>query len=375
MKTSVMNNRITNFIGIFLLWILCLFLLPHAKVWAQTTTTNADWILPEDENGPAMWGIEDGIVFSLWPSAVEPNSGGPRGLLRIGHNFEGETFLINFIAVEPVVDGEIEFSEISPSRVDGKVGKLMWASDSENPGRYRSEANTRGIITNPDPEQPDVEQLSLYIFMEKFLHGAHPYLKITIRSDRPQEMGLEIFDHEDSAQMDRCVLTATMGNYSRVRQLYLKNQVVDSRELYDEYDDIHFIEEEGYPAEELLKDENGDFIAIAASNESFSELSSWPQENKYYGKHWWRYRPFYKVTQYWRKSGSDYDSSLHVRVNGRAKYYSGSDIDPSDYVDIPGGVSFENFEMRENYYPGQKFYFGITRKSPQEMDVNLPESP
>src|SRR5699024_5858709 len=234
-----------------------------------------DWILPEDDNSPSVWGIQGGIVFSLWPHPVEPGIGGPRGLIRIGHNFKGKTYMINFISVEPVVNGEMEFSEISPSRVDNKIGKFMWAGNSEEPGRFRPKAITRGNITHPDPGQPDIEQLSLYIFIEKFLNGAHPYLKVTIRSDRPEEIGLQIFHHEDSAPTQRCVLTATMGNYSRVRLLYLKDRVVDSRELYQGYNDIHFVEEEGYPADQLLRNKHGDFIAMADSDESFSELSSW----------------------------------------------------------------------------------------------------
>lgn len=335
-----------------------------------------DWILPADETSPARWGIRDGLVFSLWPTRVgsdlEGTTGGPRGLIRIGYNFKDATYLINFIAVEPIVDGDIEFSEISPSRVDEKVGKLMWAGDDdEEPGRYSPTAITRGTITHPDPEDPEVQELSLYVFMEKFLSGAHPYLRITLRNDRREEIGLQVFHQDGSVAMERCTLTATMGNYSRVRLLYLKDRVVDARELYEGYEDVHFVEKEGYPADELLRDSNGDIIAMVEPSESFSELASWPQESKYYDKRWWRYRPFFKVTQYWRKEGERYDPSLQVRVNGRGKYYSGSAIDPAAYVDIPGGLSFENFEMREAYYPGQKFYFGMTRQEPGEMDVYL----
>lgn len=334
-----------------------------------------DWILPADGTSPALWGIRDGIIFSLWPTAVGSNlegtTGGPRGLIRVGYNFKDASYLINFIAVEPIVDGDIEFSEISPSLVDEKLGKVMWAGDSDEPGRYYPSAITRGTITRPDPERPDVQELSLYIFMEKFLSGAHPYLRITLRNDRREEIGLEVFHQDGSVSMERCTLTATMGNYSRVRYLYLRDRVVDARELYRGYDDVHFVEKESYPVEELLRDGNGDIIAIVEPSESFSELASWPQETKYYDKRWWRYRPFFKVTQYWRKEAESYDPSLRVRVNGRGKYYSGSAIDPEAYVDIPGGLSFENFEMREDYYPGQKFYFGITRQKPSEMNVDL----
>jgi hypothetical protein len=251
-------------------------------------------------------------------------------------------------------------------RVDGRWGKLMWAGDNESPGKFYPYALTRGTITNPDPENPEVEQLSFYIFMEKFLNGAHPYLKVTIRNDRSEEIGFEIFHHEGSAPMDRCALTATMGNYARVRLLYLKDQVIDSRELYEGYDEIDFIEKEGYSAENMLQDDSGDLIVVAASNESFEELSSWPQREEYFQKWNWRYRPFFKVSQYWRKAG-EYDPSLHVRVNGRARYWGGGSRNKEAYVAIPGGPSFENFELREKYYPGQKFYFGMSRKTPEEI--------
>lgn len=355
-----------------ILWgfISCLLLFQE-KAGAQTSSSETEWIRPVDEKSPAVWGIRNGIVVGLWPSAIETarsgTSGGPRGLLRVGYEFKGNIYKINFIAIEPVVDGEMEFSEISPSRVDGKWGKLMWAAENDDPGRFYPSAITRGTITNPDPDHPEVEQLSLYVFMEQFVNGAHPYLKLTIRNDRPEEIGLEIFHQEGSAPMERCALTATMGNYARVRLLYLKDQIVDSRELYQGYDDIHFIEKEGYPAEQMLRDKHGNFIVLAATNESFSALSSWPQDPRYYERWSWRYRPFFKVTQYWRKDSSRYDPSLHVRVNGRARYWSGGSQHKRDYVKIPGGPAFENFELREKYYPGQKFYFGITRKVPEDM--------
>jgi hypothetical protein len=364
-----MCNRFIRHIYSLLL-ILTLVIL-QGKAVAQPSSSDNEWIRPVDRKDAAVWGIRNGIVVGLWPSTIEVgkrgSDGGPRGLLRIGYEFKGRIYHINYIAIEPVVNGEMEFSEISPSRIDNKWGKFMWAGDNENPGKFHPNALTRGTITHPDPEKPDVEQLSFYIFMEQFLNGAHPYLKVTIRSDRPEEMGLEIFDHEGSAAMERCALTATMGNYARVRLLYLKNQVVDSRELYNEYDDIDFIEKQGYPADRMLTDENGDFIVMAATNETFEELSSWPQREEYYQKWNWRYRPFFKVTQYWRKESDNYDPSLHVRVNGRARYWGGGSRNKRDYVAIPGGPSFENFELREKYYQGQKFYFGMSRKTPEEI--------
>jgi len=353
----------------FLLAALVFFITKKSE--AQTASENIKWIRPVNEKSPSVWGIHNGIVFGLWPfdieSADEKKEGGPRGLIRVGYEYMGHIDKINFIAVEPVVNGKMEFSEISPSRADNKWGKLMWASDSANAGRYYPSAISRGVITHPDAEHPDVEQLSVYVFMEQFLNGAHPYLKISIRSDKPEELCFEIFNQQNSATMQRCALTATMGNYSRLRLLYLKNKIVHAGELYSGFDGIDFIEKEAYPANELLRDKNDDYIALAETNESFSSLSSWPQQAEYYKRWSWRYRPFFKLTQYWRKEKNQADTSLHVRVNGRAKYWSGGSSNKNDYINIPGGVAFENFEMREKYFSGEKFYFGLSRKTPAEI--------
>jgi hypothetical protein len=250
------------------------FILPASGYALQadsTRETMVDWIRPADARSPSVWGIRGGIVFSLWPHDVEtgwPDSRiRPRGLIRIGYEQDGLVYLINFVAVEPVVDSAWEFSEISPSVVDGEWGKLMWVGDTEEPGKFAPHAITRGRITRPDPGNPDVEELSLYIFMEQFENAAHPYLKVTIRSDRPEEIGFEIFHHEGSAAMEWCALTATMGNYARARLLYLKDRVVDSRELYEGFDDIHFVEKSPYPVDELMRDPAGDVIALITTNE------------------------------------------------------------------------------------------------------------
>ena len=337
---------------------------------AQVLPQGPQWIRPDNENSKPIWGIRNGIVVGLWPASIEgtvPGSdGGPRGLLRIGYEFKGVVYLINFIAVEPVVNGEMEFSEVRPSRVDGKWGKLFWAGADSTAG-FQPYASTRGVVTHPDPLHPDIEELSLYVFMEQFLDGAYPYLKLSIRSDNPGELGLQIFNRDKSAVMERCALTATMGNYSRLRPLYLKDNVIDSRKLFSGYDDIGFDEKDSYPQGQMLRNKKGDPIVIAESNETFAELAAWPQQPAYLSGWSWRYRPFYKLTQYWRVDAGGYDPSLQVRLNGRAKYWGGESGDKSKYIPVPGGTAFENFELREKYYSGQKFYFGLSLKSAADL--------
>lgn len=322
-----------------------------------------NWIRPNHDTDAPVWGIKGGIVLALWPAAVEntakENIGGPRGLFRMGYERNGQVYLINFIAVEPVVDDKMEFSEISPSLVDNKWGKLMWAGADEKMSYYLPRANTRGVISHPVQGDNTIEELTFFIYMEKFQNGAHPYLKVSLRSDRPDEIGFQIFHHKNSAKMERCALTATMGNYTRARRLYLKNKVIKSEEIYADYDDIHFIEKEEYPVSQMMTDEQGNPIVVIDTNESFDTLSSWPSTLDYQTRSSWRYRPSFSVTQYWRK-GEKYDESLRVRVNGRRYYWAGGSKSRKDYIAIPGGPAFENFEIREKYYPGQQFYYGIS---------------
>jgi len=356
-----------------ILLLLDVVLLPAVIAAAQQPKPDSLWIQPADEKAPPVWGIHNGIVIGIWPAAIEKGyaggaTGGPRGLLRIGYEFMGTVYLINYIAVEPVVDDDMEFSEVSPSEVDGKWGKLFWAADDTVAGHFSPYASARGIVTHPDKMNPGVEELSLYVFMEKFTNGANPYLRLSIRSDRPGELGIEIFNCEKSAVMQRCALTATMGNYSRLRLLHLKNETIDSRNLFAGYDDIEFIEKKPYPAAQMLRDKEGDFLVAAEPNETFAELSAWPQQPAYLSRWRWRYRPFYKLSQYWRVSSVGTDSaSLQVRVNGRAKYWALESTNKKDYIDIPGGPAFENFELRENYHAGQKFYFGLSLKTAKEL--------
>jgi hypothetical protein len=338
---------------------------------AQKTSAPPQWIKPDIENSPPIWGIRNGMVVGLWPASLEGNAissdGGPRGLLRIGYEYKGSVYLINFIAVEPRVDGDMEFSEVSPSQVDRKLGKYFWASDSVDIGNYKPHAFARGVVTHPDATHPETEELSVYILMEKFIDGAHPYLKLSIRSDNPGELGIQVFNFGNSAAMERCALSATMGNYSRLRLLYLKDKVIDSRKIFSGYSDIEFDEKKPYPNAKMLRNKSGDPIVIAESNESFNELALWPQTLAYQSKWQWRYRPFYKLSQYWRVDAAGYDSSLQVRVNGRSKYWAGGSDDRAKYISIPGGAAFENFELRESYHNGQKFYFGLTLKTPKEL--------
>jgi hypothetical protein len=65
----------------------------------------------------------------------------------------------------------------------------------------------------------------------------------------------------------------------------------------------------------------------------------------------------------WKKPLAMARDDLHVAVNARYTYWQ-------TRQSLPGGVAFENFELRERFYEGQGFTFGITRKTPAELDLN-----
>ncbi|MFD2147776.1 hypothetical protein [Mucilaginibacter antarcticus] len=310
------------------------------------------------QNTPKTWGIHNGILFSLWPTGVETGDvgiGGPRGLLRMGYEYKGKTYLVNFIAIEPIVNGKIEFSEISPSRVDGKWGKVLWAGDTETADAYNPATTVRGVISHPEPAKPEIEQLTVFVFTEQYFSGAHPYFKISIRSDRPDEICFEINNKVNSAKMERCALTATMGNYSRLRELHLADEIIDSRKLYSGYNDIDFIEKESYAADRFLKLKDRSPIVIATANETTEQLSAWPTDSAYNTKKGWRYRVPVKLTQYWRKDAGGYDASLAVRVNGRAKYWAVASKTQNNMSLSPVGRRLKILNCVKNITPAKNF--------------------
>jgi hypothetical protein len=261
--------------------------------------------------------------------------------------------LVNFVAVEPVVEGtgprhtRMAFSELEPSRLDApQRGK-----------RLSVVGDVSGDLTVVSPsvdEASDVEILTVKIEVEPFsANGAHVYLVAQMRSDRPNEVAFTVHHYDDSAPIQENTLTATMGNYERLRLLWLKEQVVDSRVLYDGYDGVDFIERETYPLDAMLRASDGSAFVACTSDEREPAATEIPHR-------WWKYKSV-RLTQYWRVPESDIETNLRVRVNGRRVYWG------SKTLAIPGGVSFENFEVRQRYVPGQTFIFGLSRTEPNEL--------
>ena len=310
----------------------------------------ADWIRAGLNTNVAAWGLRNGLRWGL--PAGRRSFDGPRGLIRVRYPVlaNGEYDLINFIAVEPVVGPHKGFSELERSTLDGVAGKRLWAIHPGAPEQLDNQL-VAGQITQLDS---GVQSLTVRVGVERFENGAHVTLIVTQRSDSPDELELAIHAQPDSAPIDYCILTATMGNKARARQLWLKDEVASSLTLYPNFRQFEFAPHRFFALDRLHRTAAGDvLVAITTDETNPAAVEPFP------GLPHWRYAGF-PVTQYWKKPAGTWRDDLHVAVNGRYAYWLSRQP-------IPGGIAFENFELRERFSDGQRFVFGITRKTPGEL--------
>lgn len=281
--------------------------------------------------------------------------GGPRGLLRVYAPYlrheEGEDRLINFIAVEPIPAGQPHrgLSELEHSTLDGVRGKRFWSTDDpSDPKPRQPDRPVRGEIIEID----GVEALRVYVGVERFENGAHVYVRLTFRADRPHEVGVAAFAREDSVPLAHCVLTATMGNYARLRKLHLADgQVVRSTELWPDYREDAFAPHVKFPLAQLQRTAEGHAVVSATPDEARPQDATYAPGTRPH----WKYTGK-RARQSWRSE--DPDHRLEVWVNGRFTYWASR-------APIPGGISFENFEMFAPFRQGEEFWFEV---EPLETD-------
>jgi hypothetical protein len=321
------------------------------------TTAPVKWVRAGIDAERPFWGIEGHLHFAVHPGGVTPvGQGGPRGLIRIGYPCRpgGEMELVNFIAIEPTAVGQKgrSFSELETSKLDDKQGKRIWASD-DDPEPMKELKLDPGTIREISP---GVEELTVVFRVEKFDAGAHVRVVATQRSDRPDELRLRAYREADSPQLERCILTATMGNKIRARRLWLKEGPIDSLKTWPDHSGNGFTDHATYPLDKLFVEPSGDVLAAITTNEA-DPAAVFP----FPGSRAWHYGG-YPVTQYWRKPKGDVRDGLEVKVNGRFTYWASEQP-------IPGGVAYENFEMVEPFKDGCEFVFGVTPKTPAQLGL------
>jgi hypothetical protein len=303
------------------------------------------WIRPTDANSDPLWGMRGRIAVGLWPTE------GPRGLIRIYAPYIGQEFprMVNFIAVEPVVNGKRGQSELEVGLTSGRRGLEMSTGNTPEEAIRGSAAPADGRIERVD----GADVLSFYLATEPFRNGARPVLQVLLSSLRPGEVSFRIHSAEGGTKMDSCVLTATMGNYGRLRRLWLKGEVVDARKAWSnpKLDKLGFTPWRAWERERLMR-QDGRVLVAAASDEADPAAAAYdPAVPKH-----WRYegRP---GTHYWR--GPDVPGVV-VRVNARPTYWGNGGP-------IPGGLAYENFELEAPFVEGQEFTFGVSPARPGAM--------
>ncbi len=336
----------------------CAFLMCGLLLFStgKLSAEQSQWVRPSKPGDPLTWGRRDGLVFGLISTG---GMRGPRGLIRIGvyADHDSQPQLLNFIAVEPVANGEgprpdrMAFSEMEQSTLDpGQRGKRMWV-DQDPAG---TQPDLAGRLETLQQGTKTIERLSVRIDIERFsANGAHVYVIASIESDRPGEVRLTPYAETDSAALQELTVTATMGNFERLRLLWLKTGVIDSRKLFADYEGTDFVEKENYPLKDMLRNGAGDAIVFCTPSEAS------PRETPGNETAHWVY-PLPLFTQYWRVPAVDVQPDLRVRVNARRVYWQSK-------TPVFGGIAFENFEVRQRYVPGQSFIFGVTQLQPWQF--------
>lgn len=315
-----------------------------------TPEKNGIWLQPaQNTKAQPIWGFANGIRIGIAPL------GGPRGLIRIYTPYlEHDEFVVtNFIAFEPIDKAKNNrgLSELEWSQLDNVRGKRFWSGNTpEAPSFPDQYYPAHGVIA----KENGVETLTVYFFCETFDNGADIYVRAKFTEGKPYEFELTTYATEESDELNRFILTATMGNKARLRTLHLADgKTKEASQLWPSYKDSNFTEHNHTPVAEMIKDKNGGVWFIASPDEKDPTKAVYAEDThthwKYTGK---------KATQYWYCSNPS--NELEGVVNGRYTYWASKSP-------IPGGIAYENFELTEPFQSGQSYIFGITPLSPEEL--------
>jgi hypothetical protein len=311
-----------------------------------TTPADQVWVRGEVAGVPLpVWGVAGGLQIGLSPLP------GPRGLLRVYAPYLKQPVghVINFIAVEPIPKGADRrgLSELEFSRLDNKPGKRFWSSNTPDADAVTGTPAT-GVLEAIDGK----ECLSVYVLVERFDNGAHVYLKLTFAADRPHEVRITTHARKDSAPLDYCIVTATMGNYARLRRLKLADKVAVAGELWPDYRGDGFADHAKFPLSTLTRNSEGHAWAVAETDETDLTAASYAPDTRSH----WKYLGD-QARQGWKSEQPD--PRLEVWVNGRYTYWASQSP-------IPGGIAFENFEMVSPFRQGEEFIFSVEPRQETE---------
>jgi len=267
--------------------------------------------------------------------------GGPRGLIRVFTPYldHPRDRLLNFFAIEPIPAGRAErgYSELERSRLDEAPGLRFWsADDPDDPTPRAGDDPARGVV--------DGNTLTVGILSEPFANGADVWVTATFTRDRPHEVRVATFARESSVPLSACIVTATMGNWARLRELELAGRAVRAAELWPDYCGSAFAPHASVGVDELLRE--GDEVVLRARPDEADPAGAVYADGT--ADHW--HYTGRRGAQEWR--AADPDPALRGQVNGRFTYWM------SEHP-LPGGIAFENVELVEPFRQGRAFTFRV----------------
>ena len=299
------------------------------------------WLRPShDSAAEPRWGHPEGLQIGIPPIP------GPRGLLRVFAPYleHPRDRLMNFIAVEPIPRGATArgFSEMEASSLDpGEQGKRLWsADDAAGAEAAPSTVPARGRIESID----GVETLTVWIGVERFANDADVRVRMRFFADRPHEVELAGFGNAGSAPLSHLILTATMGNWARLRRLHLADRTVTPAELWPDFSGTAFTSHARFPLAQLSRDG-----AAAVASATGDEEDPWSVDYSADTAEHWRFVGR-RAVQTWRVD--DPHPDLEAVVNARWSYWASASP-------IPGGPAYENFEIIEPFRQGAAFRFSV----------------
>jgi hypothetical protein len=294
------------------------------------------WLQPDSSNAYApRWGHPDGIQVGIEPEL------GPRGLLRIFTPYLHNPHLLNFVAIEPIPAGSTTrgFSELEHSALDDVQGKRFWSSHDPADGSPRATTDpVPGVVAVVD----GVERLTVFVHSERFENGAEVVVQVRFRADRPREVSLAAWCRAGGAELDACVLSATMGNYARLRRLHLRDQVVTPGDLWPGFDQTDFTDHARFGLAEMQRAGTA-ALAWVTPDEDDPSVRNYSADT---AEHW-KYDGIRGV-QGWRVEQPS--EAVAVQVNARWAYWASTSP-------IPGGPAFENVEVIDAYRDGEEFVY------------------
>jgi hypothetical protein len=303
----------------------------------DATVDETGWLRPAAGTGPRepRWGHPDGMQIGLHPL------GGPRGLIRVFTPYldHPRDRLVNFIAIEPIPAGQTErgYSELERSRLDDVPGLRFWsADDASDPTPCDGTDPAHGVV--------DGDTLTVDILSEPFANGADVWVRATFTRDRPHDVRVAAYARESSVALDACVLTATMGNWARLRELELAGRTARAAELWPDYRGTAFAEHAAFGVDELVHED--DEIVVRARPDEDDPVGAAYVDGT--AEHW--HYVGRRGVQEWR--AADADPALRAQVNGRHTYWM------SEHP-LPGGIAFENVELVEPFRQGRALTFRI----------------